>query len=213
MMNVNGFELAESKNRDAHVASDLRLIEGLLAGKSECWREFSTQYARMIEACIARVTTRFPGLVGQEDIREIYALFCLNLLANDSHRLRSYDPARGTRFSSWLGLIAVHTTYDYLRAARRQPQGPCVDDVADLVAHVPDATDGCERRDQAKQVARLVEELSPRDREFMSLYFGQGLTPEVVASKMGISIKTVYTKKHKIRSKLEALIGQQRVAA
>lgn len=213
MMNAQGFGPAESVSRDAQAATDLRLIEGLVAGKGESWREFSRLYARMIESCIARVTTRFPGIVGQEDIREIYALFCLNLLANDSHRLRTYDPARGTRFSSWLGLIAVHTAYDYLRAARRQPQGPCVDDVADLVAHVPDATDGCERREQAKQVARLVEELSPRDREFMSLYFGQGLSPEVVADKMGISIKTVYTKKHKIRSKLEALIGLHRVAA
>jgi len=212
-MNASCVDRALTPVRSANCAEEARLIEGLLAGRTESWREFTLRYTRMIEACIARVTTRFPGLCGQEDIREIYALFCLNLLSNESHRLRSYNPARGTRFSSWLGLIAVHTAYDYLRAARRQPQGPCVDDVADLVAHVPEVTDSFERRQQAKQITRLVEELSPRDREFMSLYFGQGMTPEAVAAKMGISVKTVYTKKHKIRSKLEALIGQQRAAA
>jgi RNA polymerase sigma-70 factor (ECF subfamily) len=146
-------------------------------------------------------------------VREIYALFCLNLLANDRHRLRSFDPSRGMRLSSFLGLIASHTAYDYLRTMRRQPHGPCVDDVAEWAAQPPEAAENCERREQATQVARLVDELSERDREFMTLYFGEGLSAEVVAEKMGISIKTVYTKKHKIRSKLESMIGQPCAAA
>lgn len=212
-MIASGTECSSSVNVVESLADEARLLEGLLAGHAGSWREFSLRYTRMIESCIARVTTRFPGIVGQEDVREIYALFCLNLLANDRRRLRTYDPARGTRFRSWLGLLAVHSAYDYLRTVRRQPQGPCVDDIAELAAQVPDAPDTCERQQQAKQVARLVEELSERDREFMTLYFGQGLSPEVVAAKMGISIKTVYTKKHKIRSKLEALLGQHRAAA
>jgi RNA polymerase sigma-70 factor (ECF subfamily) len=194
-------------------ADEQELIASLIAGDQGSWREFARRYNRMIEACIARVTTRFPGLMGQEDVREIYALFCLNLLANDRHRLRTFDPERGVRFSSWLGLLAVHTAYDYLRTARRQPQGPCVEDVPNLVAQIPEAATAFERREQAKYVAKLVEELSERDRQFMSLYFGEGLSPECVAEKMGISVKTVYSKKHKIRSKLEALIGQSQVAA
>lgn len=192
---------------------ELRLVRGLIAGQKHSWREFNHRYSRMLEACIARVTFRFPGLVGPEDVREIYALFCLNLLANDRHRLRSFNPDKGMRLSSWFGLIAVHTAYDYLRSARRQPSGPCVDDLIDLAAQVPDTSEGCERREQARYLARLVAELSERDREFMTLYFGEGLSPEEVAAKMGISIKTVYTKKHKIRSKLETLIGAVPAAA
>jgi RNA polymerase sigma-70 factor, ECF subfamily len=192
---------------------ELRLLRGLVAGDTWSWREFGRRYTRMLETCIARVTLRFPGLVGPEDVHEIYALFCLNLLANDRHRLRSFDPSKGMRLSSWFGLIAVHTAYDFLRNARRQPTGPCIDDVVDLAAQVPETSEACERREQAHQVACLVAELSERDREFMVLYFGQGLPPEQVAAKMGISIKTVYTKKHKIRSKLEMLIGQIPAAA
>lgn len=196
------------------VADDeMKLVRGLVAGDKSSWREFSSRYTRMLEACIARVTLRFPGLVGAEDVHEIYALLCLNLLANDRHRLRSFDPEKGMRLSSWFGLIAVHTAYDYLRSARRQPTGPCIDDVIDLAAQVPETSDACERKEQAHQIARLVSELSDRDREFMSLYFGQGLSPEEVAARMGISVKTVYTKKHKIRSKLESLIGQVAAAA
>lgn len=192
---------------------EMRFLRGLIDGNAATWREFSRRYTRMVEACIARVTLRFPGLAGPDDVQEVYALFCLNLLANDRHRLRSYDPEKGTRLSSWFGLIAVHTAYDYLRNARRQPSGPSVDELVDLAAQVPETSEACERREQASQVSRLVADLSARDREFMTLYFGQGLSPEQVAEKMGISVKTVYTKKHKIRSKLESLIGQVPVAA
>lgn len=198
----------------AAVADDeMRLLSGLLMDSSASWREFNRRYTRMLEACIARVTLRFPGLLGPEDVHEIYALLCLNLLANDRHRLRSFDPTKGMRLSSWFGLIAVHTAYDYLRSIRRQPTGPCIDEIIDLAAQVPETSEACERNEQARQVARLVAELSDRDREFMTLYFGQGLTPEAVAEKMGISVKTVYTKKHKIRNRLEMLIGQVQVAA
>ncbi|HEY5955184.1 MAG TPA: sigma-70 family RNA polymerase sigma factor [Polyangiaceae bacterium] len=195
------------------IEDELALLSGLVSGHPGSWREFSVRYTRMLESCIARVAVRFPGLLGPEDVREIYALLCLNLLANDCHRLRSYDPDKGTRLGSWLGLIAAHTAYDYLRHVRREPTGPRVDELVDLAAQIPETSDTCERREQARQVAQLVEELSDRDREFMSLYFGQGLTAEQVADRMGISVKTVYTKKHKIRSKLESLMGVGRVAA
>jgi RNA polymerase sigma-70 factor, ECF subfamily len=212
-MNANCFTTVPVNTISATVEEEIRLLESLVTGDPTAWREFGRRYTRMLEACIARVTLRFPGLVGPEDVREIFALFCLNLLANDRHRLRSYDPSKGMRLGSWFGLIAVHTAYDYLRNARRQPTGPCIDDMVDLAAQVPETSEACGRREQAHQVARLVAELSARDREFMGLYFGQGLSPEEVAHKMGISVKTVYTKKHKIRSKLEILIGQVPAAA
>lgn len=212
-MNPSRISLVPTSTIAATAEDEMSLVSGLVAGDEGSWREFSRRYTRMLEACIARVTFRFPGLVGPEDVREIYALFCLNLLANDRHRLRSFDPSKGMRLSSWFGLIAVHTAYDYLRNARRQPSGPNVDELVDLAAQVPETSDACERREQAHHVARLLAELSERDREFMSLYFGQGLTPEEVAAKMNISVKTVYTKKHKIRTRLEMLIGQVPAAA
>ena len=47
----------------------------------------------------------------------------------------------------------------------------------------------------------------------MLLHFGQGMAPEQVAVEMGISVKTVYTKKHKLRGRLEAMLYNYRTAA
>ncbi len=200
------------------VPSDLQadehaLLEGLLADDVAAWRQFNLQYTGLVRSCISRVTERFRGLVTREDVREIHAQFFVNLLSSDKRRLRSFDPQRGVRLSSWLGMLAVHAAYDYLRVLRRQPSGPNIDDLPDLSADLPDPDDHCNRREQAHWVAQVLDELSAKDREFMTLYFGRGLPPHVVAETMGISIKTVYTKKHKIRSRLEAMMQAERAAA
>jgi RNA polymerase sigma-70 factor (ECF subfamily) len=41
----------------------------------------------------------------------------------------------------------------------------------------------------------------------VSLYFNRGLDAEQVASAMNISVKTVYSKKHKIRARLESFVA------
>jgi RNA polymerase sigma-70 factor (ECF subfamily) len=41
----------------------------------------------------------------------------------------------------------------------------------------------------------------------VALYYGDGLTPEHVAERLGISVKTVYSKKHKIQRKLCEIVG------
>ncbi|HEX4459473.1 MAG TPA: ECF-type sigma factor, partial [Polyangia bacterium] len=53
-----------------------------------------------------------------------------------------------------------------------------------------------------------LADFSERDRRFVELYYGAGLLPEEVATAMNISVKTVYSKKNKLRSKLLALAGQ-----
>ena len=41
--------------------------------------EFNTRFSRLVLSTINRVTTRFRGVVSQEDVREIYATFCVQL--------------------------------------------------------------------------------------------------------------------------------------
>ena len=49
-----------------------------------------------------------------------------------------------------------------------------------------------------------------KDRRFVELYYGHGLQPEEVAAAMGISVKTVYSKKNKLRCKLLAIAESER---
>ena len=76
-----------------------------------------------------------------------------------------------------------------------------------MCAEQPSPFEQSLNRERAAHVTRLMDSLSDKDKLFFKLYFADGLSPETVAERMGISIKTVYSKKHKITAKLEALLG------
>jgi RNA polymerase sigma-70 factor, ECF subfamily len=192
---------------------ELGLLRSMVAGEAWAWREFQARYERLIFRCITRVTARFSTRVNAEDVREIYATLLMQLLNNDMHKLRSFDPERGNRFGSWIGLLAINATYDHLRSIRRDSNRTSLAEAETLRANEPDPFESFAIREQAHKVKGLLETFSLKDREFMELYFAQGLEPEEVAERMQISVKTVYSKKHKIQSRLETLVQKERLAA
>jgi RNA polymerase sigma-70 factor, ECF subfamily len=199
---------------DAHDSlDDHSLIARLVADDGAAWRQFDARFSRLIYRCITRVTGRFAAVVGADDVREIRAMLYLQLLANDKHKLRSFEPGRGNRLGSWIGMLAIHTTYDYLRGLRREPKRGCLGEAEGLCAESSDPYEDCLLLERAEIVGSMLSTFSDKDREFIALYYGEGLGPEQVAERMDISIKTVYSKKHKIRSRLEALLGEQPLAA
>lgn len=193
--------------------SDCQLLEGLLRDDARAWRTFNERYSRLMFRCITRVTGRFASVVGQEDVQEIYANLCVQLLQNDKKKLRAYDAARGSKLSTWIGILATNAAWDYLRAAKRSPRFDDLQTADDIVSVCPDPLDICEHRERASQIAQVLASFPEKDREFVALYYGQGLAPEVVAEEMGISVKTVYSKKHKIRERLQGLLKRELLAA
>jgi RNA polymerase sigma-70 factor (ECF subfamily) len=157
------------------------------------------------------VAKRFTA-VSQDDVREIYAQLIVSLLANGHAKLRAFDPTRGSRFSSYIGMLAIHCAYDWLRAVRREPQREGLTEAAELSSDIPDPFEAAAAQERAALAARVMEGFSERDRTFAALYFGEGMEPHEIARSMKISVKTVYSKKHKIQSKLESIVAAIRGA-
>jgi RNA polymerase sigma-70 factor, ECF subfamily len=180
------------------------LVLGMIANDAQAWREFQKRYDRLILRCITKVTKRFAA-ISQEDIREIYATLLVSLLANDKTKLRTFDPERGNRFSSWIGLLAIHSAYDYLRGIKREPHKEALAEAENMSAE-SDPFEQTAQRQRAEIAAKVLSGFSKKDRTFAALYFGEGMAPDEIARTMHISVKTVYSKKHKIQSRLEALL-------
>lgn len=193
--------------------TDAELVRALIADDPRAWREFNTRFSRLVLSTISRVTTRFRGVMSHEDVREIYATFSVQLLANDKNKLRSFDPARGNKLSTWLGLLASHTAYDFLRSARREPKRAALSEAEELYSSLPDPCESALMRERASLVGKLLADFTDKDRAFIQLYFGEGLAPERVAERLGISVKTVYSKKHKIQARLQTLLIEAQLAA
>jgi RNA polymerase sigma-70 factor (ECF subfamily) len=198
---------------DFETCPDTALIAGLLDNDAAAWRAFTHRYGRLIHACICRVTSRFPGVVRPDDSSEICSMLYVQLLSNEKMKLRSYSPERGSKLGTWLGLLATHTAFDFLRSVRRVPRHAELTEAEQLAAEVPDPSDASMYREELGRVGRVLSSFTSKDREFVRLYFSEGLAPEEVAALMGVSVKTVYSKKHKIQRRLESLLAEHPLAA
>jgi RNA polymerase sigma-70 factor, ECF subfamily len=190
---------------DLAVLNEAALIPSLLNDDERAWRTFHEMYSSRLQGAITRVTRRFPQLTGTDHVDEIYGSLCLRLLSDDKRRLRSFDPDRGTPLGAWLCALARNSAHDFLRHRQRQPWlGRLADEVseAEPSSEAPDAFSVCASRQEAEQLEELLATLSARDQQFMRAYL-EGLEPEEIASQLGISVSTVYSKKHKILSRLE----------
>lgn len=192
--------------------TEVELLSRMFAHEESAWREFCRRYDRLIWRCITKVTTRFGAVLSAEDVREVYANFIVTLMANDMHKLRTFQPEKGNKLGTWIGLLAINSAWDYLRAVARQPSGDSLSLAEERPTLAPDPFEQVAQREDCARVEKLLRSFSKRDRTFVTLYFVDGRTPEEVADQMGISVKTVYSKKHKIRSRLEKMLIERGIS-
>jgi RNA polymerase sigma-70 factor (ECF subfamily) len=204
----SAFSREADRRQPDRPGDEAALIRALIANLPTAWREFKLRYDALILRCIAKTTRRFAS-VPACDVRDIYAQLLISLLANDRAKLRAFDPSRGSRFSSYLGMLAIHCAYDHLRAVRREPRRVELSEAHGLPGE-EDPHEVAVQHERAALAAQMLEAFSERDRVFAALYFGEGLEPTEIARSMNISLKTVYSKKHKIQSKLESIVAKVR---
>jgi RNA polymerase sigma-70 factor (ECF subfamily) len=202
--------------------SERDLVLALIAGDGAAWREFERRYARLVRRCIGNVTRRAAGLTSEDD-REIHATFVFSLLVHDMKRLRAFDPDLGHPLSGWIGRLAVNCAHDYVRRTRTRREKPAYPgahepgpeacpDLEEPACDRPDPFEQAVAHERAQMAARTLEGFSEIDRRFAALYFGEGLPPAEVARSLNISLNTVYSKRCKIQSRLEAALASAKEA-
>lgn len=200
--------------RNAYDAlADDELVEAVLQREPAAWPTFFAKYERLVISCIRKVMRRYGAAFNDEDVEDLVSATALNIVKDDYKKLRAFDPSRGYKLSSWIGLIATNTAHDALR--RRAPTevwaAVALDDTAPvpLVSADQAAPDALEAEDQARELREAIAQLSPAERLFMDYYYVQELEPDVIARLMSISVNTVYSRKNKIREKLRIIVGKQ----
>jgi RNA polymerase sigma-70 factor (ECF subfamily) len=119
-----------------------------------------------------------------------------------------FEFERGVRLSTWLHLLATHAARDHVRAVSRgRPSA------LEGGAHFEASDGGCSgplaallAKEELTQASSALAAFSDKDRQLVDLLLVQGQRPEQVASAMNISVKTVYTKKHKLVTRLQRVM-------
>ncbi len=183
--------------------TDRELLKFVLRSEARGWAELIRRFRPLIYRCITKVTLKYSPTLGSADLDEIYADVMMQLVRDDMRKLRIYNPARGTKLGSWIGMISVNAAYDFLRGAGRRP-------LLDKVDGNLDPHEECDRtpldelieKERWDHLNELLSDFTDKDRQFVQLYYQKGLEADEIAVEMQISLKTVYSKKHKIRAHL-----------
>ncbi len=192
-------------NEATSTQDDTTLVALLVNNNGQAWKLFQDRYEKMLCRCIARVTRRFH-FMSQEDVRDIYANLMMALVGSDYQKLRTFDPTRGRKLSSWLTMLAINSAHDFLRATKRHAGRQSIDEVGEIRCEKNGAERSTIENQQHSLVENAIAELSPRDQQFADLYFRQELPPEDIARELSIDVTTVYTKRHKLQARLEMLV-------
>jgi RNA polymerase sigma-70 factor (ECF subfamily) len=190
--------------------TDRQMLRRVLDNSEEGWTEMLRRYRPLIYRCITKVTNKHAPHLSSADLDEIYADVLMNLLRDDMRKLRMFNPRRGTKLSSWVGMISINSAYDFLRSASRRP-------LLDKINGSPEPADDDNgdrsplevlmEKERWNHLNQALTDFSDRDRTFLSLYYEQGMEAAEVAAEMSISLKTVYSKKHKIRAHLRRCVS------
>lgn len=188
------------------LATDEELHGRLLDHDERAWAELFRRFRPLMLSCIHRTALRRGERLSEDERLEVYAELCCLLVQGDLRRIRAWNPERGSKLSTWMGLLASHAASDYLRARRRRPRPEPLDALPEPATTEPDALDEVLADERKSRLRALLDDCSATDRRFVELYYAKGLLPEEVARAMRISVKTVYSKKHKLGARLRSLV-------
>lgn len=188
--------------------TDADLLRSVLRNEAIAWNEFVRRYRSLVYRCITKVIGRYDSVLSSADADEVFADVMITLVRDDMRKLRLYDARRGTKLSSWIGMIATNVAYDYLRGTARRPILDRIDGVPDIENEDAESPlDGILSVERRARLNQMLADYSDKDRAFVSLYYAQGLDAEEVAEEMKISVKTVYSKKHKLLARLQTTLA------
>jgi len=196
--------LATQADRD----SELSLVSLVLAKDQQAWKEFCRRYENLIVACTLKTLRRYHAKFNADDLADIVGEVWMVLLKDDMRKLRLFDPSRGYRLTSWLGLITTNCTIDQLR--QRSSDNLVFDDVSTLEltpAETRRPDQGLEEMESAELARRAIYQLSSEEQRFVVSCFHEERRPEDLAQELGITVNTVYSRKFKIREKLTRIVA------
>jgi RNA polymerase sigma factor (sigma-70 family) len=113
-------------------------------------------------------------------------------------KLEQYTPDYA--FSTWLFKIASNNAIDFLRK-KKQKQAYSIDTKAEntegsdhsqnILANVPDPEEAYIKKQKIESIRNLVDNLKPKYKEMIELFYFQELSHEEISQKLGLPIGTI----------------------
>jgi RNA polymerase sigma-70 factor (ECF subfamily) len=179
------------------VEKEKAILAGCIRGDKASWDAFVQQYSALVYHTIRKTFALYHARVKDTVVDDLFQEFFVAILRDNFKKLRDFRGERGCTLASWLRLVTVRLTIDFLRRDRPLPNDVMVE------FDCPSAPlDLLVAKEEERRLSCAIEQLSPRDRLFMELCYRQGASAEDIAGILKMSVNAVYTQKSRLLAKL-----------
>ncbi|MDD4908222.1 MAG: sigma-70 family RNA polymerase sigma factor [Candidatus Omnitrophica bacterium] len=189
---------------------ELRLIKRCVIKDKQAWDEFVDEYSRLIYNyiyAILRVKGREPGV---ESTADIYQGLFLSLCENNFKKLRNYQARNNCSFPSYLRVITINFTLDYLRKNNKIPLS-LDEDLAQeglslkgiLADNKPLLDETVLIKEKYDQLADCIKVLTAQEKYLVQMHIYQGLDMGELAKLFKASRGSLDMRKSRILEKLK----------
>lgn len=192
--------------------TDRELLDACFDGSRVAREEFINRFSKLVYYSIHRAF-RIKGLApGREEVEDLFGDVFLSLFDSDFAKLRSFEGRNGCSLASWIRLIAGRKAVDHLRDRHREKADARPERDSGYAGQSDDETpeERFLNREKERILAEAVTRLPPDDLLFLNLYYEEEHSPERIAEILGVSVGTVYSKKHRLLEKLKKLAEEEK---
>jgi len=189
----------------------LELLQGCIRGDAGARRRLVEEYSGIVSYGVSVIFQQFGRPSRKEEIEDMSQEVFLALFDQDARKLRQYQGRNGCSLASWIRVVANRLTIDRLRKEGRTIS---LDDPGNAEATKirdtrPDAAPGpepqVEEAMRAARVREMIDDLQPKDRMFVRLFYFKGLPIEEVAQALDITTNAAYVRKMRLHEKLRRI--------
>ena len=192
-------------------SDEKELLERCLTQDKKAWETFIDQYARLISHAIVQTLHKYAFSPVNEVTPDLFHTVFLSMIEDNCKKLRQF---RGKcSLSSWLHLIAVRVTIDFLRK-QSEPlslngeTGPHGSPKEEIPNGDPLPDQMIELKDEKRLFEEIKQGLTAKERFFLELYYSRELPTARIAKILNTTENNVYQLKNRIREKMKKMAGR-----
>lgn len=189
---------------------DLEFVQRCMRGDKQSWDDFVEKYSALIYNYIYSVLDfkNFPP--SPETVDDLYQEIFVALIKDDFKKLRQFQAKNGASLASWLRIITINYTLDFLR--RQKPtisleessldEGRTLKDFLED-AHSPSADGVLLAKEKLDSLTECIRQLSDQEKYFLEMHIHRQVNLEDLKILLRISRSAVDMRKARIIQRLK----------
>jgi RNA polymerase sigma-70 factor (ECF subfamily) len=189
----------------ADAQQEKELITRCIRGNKDAWQDFICRYSSLVYFIVRKILYSRHCDMAREEIDDLHNDIFLSIIDNKGKKLRQYEGKNGCTVSSWVRVIAVRSTIDYLRkkrATRSLSEDETTRAVEQQSAPSGSPLKNLEDSERRQLLAEAIAELPGKDQLFLKLFYYKETPPQEIAALFHCTTSAVYSRASYLREKL-----------